>query len=40
MGLEESKEVGIDIDDLTIIPKGHLPDFYQVMHFISKTLNI
>uniref|UniRef100_A0A3Q4N7E0 Interferon-induced protein 44-like n=1 Tax=Neolamprologus brichardi TaxID=32507 RepID=A0A3Q4N7E0_NEOBR len=29
MGLEESKGAGLDIDDLSSILKGHLPDCYQ-----------
>ncbi|XP_030583942.1 interferon-induced protein 44-like [Archocentrus centrarchus] len=29
MGLEESKGVGLDIDDMSSILKGHLPDCYQ-----------
>uniref|UniRef100_A0A3Q4I3B6 TLDc domain-containing protein n=1 Tax=Neolamprologus brichardi TaxID=32507 RepID=A0A3Q4I3B6_NEOBR len=29
MGLEESKGAGLDIDDLSSILKGHLPDRYQ-----------
>uniref|UniRef100_A0A3Q0T7F8 TLDc domain-containing protein n=1 Tax=Amphilophus citrinellus TaxID=61819 RepID=A0A3Q0T7F8_AMPCI len=40
MGLEESKGAGLDIDDLSSILKGHLPDCYQVLHYISMTLNV
>ncbi|XP_061594805.1 interferon-induced protein 44-like [Cololabis saira] len=29
MGLEESKTAGLDIDDISSILKGHLPDYYQ-----------
>ncbi|XP_061593253.1 interferon-induced protein 44-like [Cololabis saira] len=29
MGLEESKGAGLDIDDVSNILKGHLPDYYQ-----------
>ncbi|XP_047229804.1 interferon-induced protein 44-like [Girardinichthys multiradiatus] len=29
MGLEDSKEAGIDVDDISSILKGHMPDCYQ-----------
>uniref|UniRef100_A0A3Q2PXJ8 Interferon-induced protein 44-like n=1 Tax=Fundulus heteroclitus TaxID=8078 RepID=A0A3Q2PXJ8_FUNHE len=29
MGLEESKGAGLDVDDISSILKGHVPDFYQ-----------
>ncbi|XP_061594808.1 interferon-induced protein 44-like isoform X2 [Cololabis saira] len=29
MGLEESKGAGLDIDDISSVLKGHLPDYYQ-----------
>lgn len=40
MGLEETKGAGLDIDDLSSILKGHLPDRYQVLYYISGTLNV
>lgn len=30
MGLEESKGAGLDIDDISSILEGHLPDLYRV----------
>ncbi len=38
MGLEESTGAGLDIDDITSILKGHLPDRYQVQIFLSFFL--
>lgn len=35
MGLEESTGVGLDIDDIISLLKGHLPDFYQVELFVT-----
>uniref|UniRef100_A0A3P9CHK4 Interferon-induced protein 44-like n=1 Tax=Maylandia zebra TaxID=106582 RepID=A0A3P9CHK4_9CICH len=35
MGLEETKGAGLDIDDLSSILKGHLPDRYQVLQYIT-----
>uniref|UniRef100_A0A3Q2PW19 TLDc domain-containing protein n=1 Tax=Fundulus heteroclitus TaxID=8078 RepID=A0A3Q2PW19_FUNHE len=29
MGLEDSKGAGLDVDDISSILKGHVPDFYQ-----------
>ena len=42
MGLEESTGSGLDIDDISNILKGHLPDRYQVHHFVtwSRILNV
>uniref|UniRef100_A0A3B5A6C2 Interferon-induced protein 44-like n=1 Tax=Stegastes partitus TaxID=144197 RepID=A0A3B5A6C2_9TELE len=41
MGLEDSKGAGLDIDDISSILKGHLPDCYQVQQFnaLSRILN-
>uniref|UniRef100_A0A3B4ZFT9 TLDc domain-containing protein n=1 Tax=Stegastes partitus TaxID=144197 RepID=A0A3B4ZFT9_9TELE len=42
MGLEDSKGAGLDIDDISSILKGHLPDCYQVQQFnaLSRILNV
>ena len=35
MGLEEGTGAGLDIDDISSIIKGHLPDRYQVQLFLT-----
>ena len=42
MGLEENAGSGLATDDISNILKGHLPDRYQVHHFVtwSRILNI
>ena len=42
MGLEESTGAGLDIEDISSILKGHLPDRYQVQLFVtfSRTFKI
>lgn len=38
MGLEETADLGIDVDDIVSICKGHVKDRYQVSHTTTSLL--
>lgn len=38
MGLEESADGGLDVDDIINICKGHIKDRYQVSQIIAYLL--